>query len=184
MKRTLRLAAIKKVATPHTLRHSFATHSYENGCDIRRIQKLMGHVRLETTTIYVKVARPDDESRLTSPLDDLYRSRQPASGGRPQKPVGKLRFHFKPDAEATRTRRARVTIEVETPDRPVYFTGTRITESRPGYVTPDIPPLEQWNEPLKWLSASQRSRFEEAEFYESLEREITSRFCRPHPQPS
>ena len=67
MQRSLRIAKIKKKATPHSLRHSFATHSFENGCDIRRIQKLMGHAKLETTTIYVKVAKPTDASAVRSP---------------------------------------------------------------------------------------------------------------------
>ena len=45
MERAVRIAKIKKHATPHSLRHSFTTHSFEDGCDIRRIQKLLGHTR-------------------------------------------------------------------------------------------------------------------------------------------
>ena len=71
MQRTLEIAGINKRATPHSLRHSFATHSFEDGHDIRRIQKLLGHARLETTTIYVKVAQPSDPSAFTSPIDRL-----------------------------------------------------------------------------------------------------------------
>ncbi|WP_052329479.1 tyrosine-type recombinase/integrase, partial [Rhodopirellula sp. SWK7] len=58
MKKAVAIAGIMKDATPHSLRHSFATHSFEDGCDIRRIQKVLGHVRLETTTIYVHIAKP------------------------------------------------------------------------------------------------------------------------------
>jgi len=62
-------AGIKKEVTPHTLRHSFATHLLEAGTDIRTIQFLLGHRSLNSTMIYTHVAQKIHKTR--SPLDLL-----------------------------------------------------------------------------------------------------------------
>jgi integrase/recombinase XerD len=63
-------AGIRKRVTPHTLRHSFATHLLEQDVDIRVIQVLLGHSKLDTTALYARVATKTIRS-VTSPLERL-----------------------------------------------------------------------------------------------------------------
>ena len=65
-----RTAGIVKHVTVHTLRHSCATHLLENGTDIRVIQALLGHTRIDTTARYAAVS-PNAIARARSPLDRL-----------------------------------------------------------------------------------------------------------------
>lgn len=79
IKRAAKRMGIAKRVTPHTFRHSFATHLLESGYDIRQVQTLLGHARLETTMIYTHVVnRP--AAAVTSPLDRLATG--PVTGSR------------------------------------------------------------------------------------------------------
>ena len=126
MARAVQIAGISKAAGPHSLRHSFATHLFENNTDIRRIQKLLGHAKLETTTIYTRVAARSNEA-VVSPLDVLKRARQ----RRGPKPVGQMRIEMTlRERQGNATPSADVVLEILTKPRSIRLRGIEVREPR------------------------------------------------------
>ena len=89
---------------------------------------------------------------------------------------------MKPESSETPgVRAAKVTLEVKTEARPVYLTGIVAREVRRGWVNLEIPPLEQWEEPMRWISRGQRERIEEPAFYELLQQKVPRRLLQLAP---
>lgn len=73
--RSAQTAGIKKNVSPHTLRHTFATHLHENGVSLQIIQKLLGHTDIKTTTIYSHIST-QSISAVVNPLDFIIAGRE------------------------------------------------------------------------------------------------------------
>lgn len=179
VKEARQIAGIQKKLTPHSLRHAFATHSFEDGCDIRRIQAVLGHVNLETTTIYVSVAQ--QRTDFPSPLDRLAAETPGDASSSPTKAsVGTLRVHSRRDPSATdeqyrKTKRTQVTLEIKTPRQRCFLTGIIAEFSRPGFLTLQLPPIELWEDQIRLMPPEVQKRVGEASFYEIARTQILAK---------
>ena len=186
--RARQLAKITKHATPHSLRHSFATHLIESGTDIRFIQKLLGHTNLETTSLYTKVAVTTTSS-VNSPLDSLNqtdaqypRQAKTAPAGKSTSSVGSLRIHVEELPDATGIHRVAVHVRLLNVSDNAEFVslpGITVCQPRPGWINVRIPAAEQWQPALSRLNRTQVKRIEAPEFFELLQQEITRRLPSP-----
>jgi integron integrase len=86
MSQAVRRAGLAKPATPHSLRHSFATELIRDGYDIRTVQELLGHTDVQTTMIYTHVLNRGGRGVL-SPADRLPVRSRPSPDGGPARPV-------------------------------------------------------------------------------------------------
>ena len=67
-------------------------------------------------------------------------------------------------------------LTILTDTRPIRLSGSVVREPRPGWVTLDVPPLEAWAEPLRWVTPSERDRIESPQFFQLLQGVLTKRY--------
>ena len=129
------------------------------------------------TTIYTKVA-VIRQQQIQSPLDVLNGKARPALAPPARKPVGRMQIdvRLRPGEAAT----AEAIIFSE--DRYVHLDGMLVHEPRPGWVTLQIPPLEAWEDRLRWLLPEQRERVESPEFFGLLQQHVTRRYLALKPK--
>ena len=75
VKKAARISGIKKQVSPHTLRHSFATHMLEKGVNLKRLQIIMGHSAMKTTSIYLHVTELDNVALPDLSIDETLKDK-------------------------------------------------------------------------------------------------------------
>ena len=151
---------------------------------------ILSAVHSDCCRIYTKVATIKQQ-QIASPLDvatgransSIQHSTPPAAASalvpaeRKKQPVGRMRFEItpRPQDKGSLTPVADICLSVMN-DPPVKMDGIVASQPRKGWIALDLPPLERWQEPMKWLCPEQRERIESPEFYQWLQSQISSRY--------
>lgn len=164
--RAAELANLGAGVTCHTLRHSFATHLLEDGMEIRVIQSLLGHERLDTTRIYTHVTSLASR-RVTSPLDTMKDVAFPQEA---RSNAPRFRVVMADDKKS-----AQVILTIVGPPR-IELRGITVEEQRRGWLCMQLPPRTDWELQLSRLSPSARAVLDEPDFYDRLRETVSKTF--------